>query len=102
MRPIVVAEDLGMLQEFIGPDHLFKGHTADKVIVNSVYFLTTRRTGGVRDRENQIVMVGQQAMNQRGLSRARRRGDDINPSSPEPAHSQPGPFPTEASSFKPA
>src|SRR5712692_3738391 len=52
---VVVAENVGILQKLIGPDHLLKFVMRNEVILLSVLFPAARRTCGVRNGKVEIV-----------------------------------------------
>src|SRR5258706_233934 len=75
-RPIVVAEDVGPLQELAGARHLLEALPADEIIVNAVLLAGARLARRVRARQAEIRDPLHQPFDQRRLARAGRRGDD--------------------------
>jgi len=74
---IEVAEHFGTLQEVAVLNHFDELGTLDEVVVHAVHLARAHGTGGVGDRDaNLLVSVGQ-GLDQAALARARRGGNDV-------------------------
>src|SRR5208283_49486 len=78
MRSIVIPKDQRPFEEFAAADSLFEVLPRDEDVVLAVDLRPARRAGRIGGREDQVPIVRQQALHQRGLTRARVRRDDEN------------------------
>src|SRR5262249_33785121 len=75
-RAVVVLEDFGPLEQSVGGNHALKLLARDEEVFSAVQLPPPWRPRGVGDRELKPGYVSQQAVNERRLSRAGRRGDN--------------------------
>jgi hypothetical protein len=74
---VVVAMNLGPLEEIAVVDHLAEGIGGDEPVLAAVLFLAAGRAGGVGDRHHQAGVDLQQGLDEAGLAGAGRGGDDV-------------------------
>src|SRR5262249_37752829 len=78
MRPIIVPEHVGMLQELSVGHARFKLIPGNEVIRLAFALQSTRRPRRIGDREGESRNVFQEPVHQRRLPRSGRRGNDKN------------------------
>src|SRR5437588_167253 len=76
--PVIVVEDLGVLQELITGQHLFKLRPGDEVILAAILLAAARRARGKGDRELQVGDELAHLFHLRVFPRARWRRNDVN------------------------
>jgi len=73
---VVVAVDVGVLEEIARGDHSLEGFARDEMVLAAVDLAIARRAGGVRDREPDAAFHAEHGVNEAGLARARGRDHD--------------------------
>src|SRR5256885_2401056 len=75
---VVIPKDVSMFQELVPADHLLKSVDGYKVVFTAVPLAAAGRPGRVGDGEIEVIDRFAKFVHQSGLSRARRRRDDVN------------------------